>query len=124
MAYIAPSGTLVASAAQTATVSSGQQNSGGAYKGVKVVFDVTVLTSGASLVLTIESLDPASGKWIAHLTGAAVTSVSTNTYNIHPAMTAVSNVTANLQLPVNWRATVTPADSKSVTYSLGYIYLP
>lgn len=123
MSYTAPNGTLVASAAYTTTQSGTPSNFNLNYRGVVVVFDVTVLTAGASLVVTIETYDPASAKWVALLTGAAVTSVSTNIYKVHPLMTAVSNVTANQMLPPQWRATVTPADTKSVTYSVGYIHL-
>ena len=122
--YIAPDGTLLASAARTATVSSNAQIQDGRYSGVKVVLDLTAFTTAASLTVTIEAYDPASATWVTLLSGAAVTATGVNTYNIHPVMAAVSNVTANLQLPTKWRATVTHGNANSHTYSLGYIYLP
>jgi hypothetical protein len=119
MSYVPPDGSLIASAAYTTTQNSPAQNSQGAFKGVKVVLDITNIVTAASQVLTIEVYDPASNKWVTVLTGAAVTATGTTSYNVHPQMTAAANVTANLQLPVKWRATVTPGNANAITYSVG-----
>lgn len=112
-------GTALASATRTATVSSSDiTNLGG--RGVHVILDVTVDPSTASVVLTIEGKDPASGKYYTLLTSAAVNSVSTNIYKVYPGLTAASNLTVSDILPKTFRVTVTHADAESLTYSVGY----
>ena len=89
------------------------------------MFDITVLTSGASLVAKIQGKDPAgSGNWYDVISSAAKTAVGISTLEISPDLTAAANVVANDHAPHNWRVVVTPADTKSVTYSVSYKYLP
>ena len=111
-------GVLFASAARTATVTSDDVSvvSG---SGVVVVLDVT---AGAtlSLVTTIQRKDQASGKYVTVFTSAAVTGVSTNTYKIHPGITAVANLTVNDVLTGTFRVVVTHGNATSCTYTVGY----
>lgn len=118
-------GDLLASAARTATATSAEQVNDNDYLALLVVFDITVLTSGASLVLKIQGKDPAgSGNWYDILSSAAKTAVGTSVLEISPNLTAVNNVVSNDNCPRNWRVVVTPADSKSVTYSVSFKYIP
>ncbi len=93
-------------------------------RGIQVVLDTTVNAAG-SLVVTIDYYDPASGKLINLLTGAAVTGVATNTYSVHPNLAAAANVTVAKVTPVGTiRVKVTAGNSNNVTYSLGIAFLP
>jgi len=113
--------TLLASAAQTTTQTlADQANFAG--KGIRVTLDVTVAGTG-SITLEIDAKDPASGKYLALLTGAAVTTVSTNVYVIHPELTAAANSIAKDVLPHTWRVKVTANNANSITYSVGSSYL-
>jgi hypothetical protein len=118
-------GDLLPSAARTATATSAEQVNQEDYAGLLVVFDITVLTAGASLVAKIQGKDPAgSGNWYDIISSAAKTAVGTSVLEISPELTAAANVVANDHAPHNWRVVVTPADAKSVTYSVSYKYLP
>jgi hypothetical protein len=108
--------TLLASAARTVTTSSADQTNYNA-SGVTIVVDVTVIPSG-SLTLTIEGKDALSGKYFTLLTGAAISTVSTNVYQVYPALTAVANLIANNVIPRTYRVTVTAGDATSITYSV------
>jgi len=111
-------GVLFESAAKTTTQTSVDVSvvSG---SGVVVVVDVTAGTS-LSLVTTIQRKDPASGKYVTIFTSAAVTGVSTNTYKVHPGITAVANLTVNDCLTGTFRVVVTAGNTNSATYTVGY----
>lgn len=111
--------TLLASAAHTTTqTASDQTNYNG--RGVTVVLDVTNAGTG-SITLEIDGKDPVSGKYFALLTGAAVTSNSTNVYTVYPGATVTANVSASTFLPRTWRVVVTANNANSITYSVGAI---
>lgn len=108
-----------ASAARTATVTSENLlNANG--REIDIVLDATAASATPSIVLTIDYLDRASGKYVNLLTGAAVTGISTNRYRVHPNLTASANSIAQAQLPRTFRIVVTHADADSITYSVGY----
>lgn len=110
---------LLPNSARTDTTSSTWESNFEGHVGVIVNLDITTLTAGASLTLTIEGLDVASNKAFALLTSAAVTAVGTYTYYLMLGMSEIANKVVNAPLPAEWRVTVTPVDSKSVTYSVG-----
>lgn len=111
-------GTLLASAARTATTnSSDQTNYNG--KGLHVILDVTSAGTG-SITLKIEGKDTLSGKYYTLLEGAAVTTNSTNVYKVYPDLTAAANSVANDMLPKTWRITVTANNANTITYSVGH----
>ena len=119
------SGTLLASAAQTATVNTAAQSNTNA-RGVTVTVDVTAV-SGTSPTLTpsIEAQDPVSGAWYA-LDGAAtaITATGLYTYQLYPGATggAVTQATS-LALPAAWRVAFTiGGTTPSFTFSAGYAY--
>lgn len=107
----------VASAAYTTTQTQADQKNYN-HRGIVVVLDVTVPGTG-SITLEIDAKDPVSGKYYAILTGAAVTTLSTNIYRVYPGLTASANATANDVLPRTWRVKVTANNANSVTYSVG-----
>ena len=116
--------TVFASGAQTATQTQGDQTNSSNARGIKVVLDMTNVTSAPSVTLEIDGRDTTSGKYYSILTGAAVTTVSTNVYTIYPGLSAVANSTANDVLPHTWRVKVTANNANSGTYSVGASLLP
>lgn len=112
-------GTLLASAARTATISSSDV-SNGRRNGIHIILDVTAITGAPSITLKIEGKDAASGKYYTILESAAITGVSTNIYKVFPAATAAANSVVNDVIPKTWRVTVTHTNADSITYSVGY----
>lgn len=108
---------IFASAAHTTTQTSADQTNYNA-RGVVVVLDMTVVGTG-SVTLEIDGKDPVSGKYYAILTGATVTSNSTNVYTVYPSNTVTANVSASTVLPRTWRVKVTANNANSATYSVG-----
>ena len=115
--------TVFASGAQTTTQTQADQTNNTA-KGIKVVLDMTNVASSPSVTLEIDGKDAASGKYYSILTGAAVTTVSTNVYTVYPGLTASANAVANDILPHTWRIKVTANNANSGTYSVGASLLP
>lgn len=120
--YVQPpmntSGTLLASAERTAAASSADiTNLNG--KGLFVHLKTTAGTSGYSVVLKIEGKNEA-GVYYTLLEGAAVTGTSDNLYIVAPWAAETANVSTAKMVPKTFRVTVTPADTKSVTYGVYY----
>lgn len=109
---------VLASAARTATTTSATFKNNG-HEALYVTLDVSAVTLTPSLILTIDRLDVASGNWINVLTGAAVTTVSTNVYKVAPQLTAAANSIVKDYAPSQFRVVVTHADADSATYSVG-----
>jgi len=107
---------IAAVAATTTQTGADQTNRGG--RGVKVVLDMTTVGTG-SVTLTIQGKDVASGKYYTLLAGAAVTTNSTNVYEVYPGAPATANVSANATLPRTWRVLVTANNANPCTYSVG-----
>lgn len=97
---------LLTGGAQTATVSTSTPGS-----------------AASSLVLTVKGADTTSGQSVTLLTGAAVTSISTNTYRLYPGLTAVANATVSDVLPKTFSVRVTAGNVSSTTYSVGAVLL-
>lgn len=110
--------TLFASAARTATPApSVVDNFPGI--GARIIIDVTAITSTPSVVFAVEGYDPASQKWLALLTSAAIVGVGTTILRIFPGATVAANLSANDFMPAMWRVTATHANGNSITYSVG-----
>lgn len=110
--------TLLASAERTENINSADQtNSFG--RGVHVTLNVTVREGTSSITLKIQGKDPVSGEYYDILEGAAVDSVSTNVYKVHPSIEAVTNVAAKDMLPRVWRVRVEHGNADAITYSVG-----
>ena len=87
-------------------------------KGVKVWLDTTAIGTG-SVTLTIQGKDPASGKYVTLLSGAAVVTNATNVYTVYPGMAVAANVSANDILPKTFRIVVTANNANAATYTVG-----
>lgn len=116
-------GTLLASAARTATTSSPQQTNYNA-RGVIVYLNVTAASGTGGLTLQFYDVDPVSGQqYQINAAAAAITAVIGRAYVVYPAASgvasAVGQVTA-LPLPRTWVATVAHGDASNYTYSLGF----
>jgi hypothetical protein len=114
--------TVYASAARTATPTAVTAASG-RYNYLRVVLDMTALAATPGLTLTVDGLDPVSGKYFNLLTGASVTTVSTNVYEIGPGLTAAANAVTLKPLPDTVRFTVTHVDADSATYTLSAMFM-
>jgi hypothetical protein len=112
----------------TATAITATQNtadlSNGAFRGIKVVFDVTAVVAVGSVTITIQGKDQASGKYYTLLAGAAVTTATTNVYTVYPGLPATANVSANDVLPKTFRILATFNSGTSSTYTVGVTLLP
>lgn len=108
--------TLLASAERTAATSSEDQVNR-ICRGIFVHFKVTGGDSGFSATIKIEGKN-AAGVYYTLLEGAAVESVSDNLYTVAPWATNVNNVSAAKSVPKQFRITVTPADTKAITYGV------
>lgn len=110
--------TLLASASRTTTQTSANlDNSTG--NTIHLILDMTVVGTG-SVTVTIDGYDRISGKYYNLLTGAAVTTNSTNVYKVGPGLTAAANAAANDYLPRYFRVVVTANNANAATYSVGY----
>jgi len=96
---------------QTTTLAVGDE------KGLVAVLSMTAVGTG-SVTLTINGYDRHSGAVWPILTGAAVTTNSTNPYRIYPGLTAVANTTVSDVLPVELQFVVTANNANAATYSL------
>lgn len=115
--------TIFASAARTASAN-GPDITNRFMKGAIIVVDTTVLTSGASIVYTVQGKDELSGKYYTILASAAITATGTVELYIYPGATIAANLVADHHLPRVWRVIITAADAKSVTASVGAVLLP
>lgn len=111
-------GTLGTSKARTASWSSKDHVNLDA-AGIIVFVDVTDVTAGPSIVVTIEGKDPASGKYYTILASAAYTTNGSRQLRVSPNIAASANLIAQDHLPATWRVTVTHGNANAGTYSIG-----
>jgi len=109
---------VLASAARTTTQTSADQVNYNA-RGIQLVLDMTSVGTG-SVTVSINGKDAVSGKYYPILTGAAVTTNSTNVYRVYPGLTAAANATVSDFLPRTFQVVVTANNGNSATYSVGY----
>jgi acyl CoA:acetate/3-ketoacid CoA transferase beta subunit len=114
--------TFLASSAKTTTQTQADQVNRG-HSGIKVVVDTTVFGTG-SVTVTIQGLDPTSGKYYTILASAAIVATGTVVLTVFPGAPVTGNVAANDQLPATWRLLATANNANSQTYSVGYVLLP
>lgn len=109
---------LLPSASRTTTQTSADLiNNNGRH--LVVTLDVTTPGTG-SITLSINGKDPASGKYINILTGAAVTTAVTNKYKVSMSLATVANSVAQDILPRTFQIVVTHNNANAITYSVGY----
>lgn len=121
-AYNNTEGTLLASAARTATTSSADQTNYNA-KGVRIFINATASAATPSVVFTVEVKDPVSATYTAVATSAAITGAGHTVVTVYPGITTAANVSIAHVLGRTWRVTATAADADSLTYSVGYSYI-
>lgn len=109
--------TAYASAARTASPADAVFVNYG-YLGVMIVIDVTAVTATPSVVFNIEGVDSLSGKVWTLLASAAITGTGTTVLEVHPGITASTNVRAKGAVPRNWQINPVHADADSITYSV------
>ncbi len=89
------------------------------FQGVKCVYDATTVTGSGSFTLSIQGKDAVSGKYFTLLQGAAVSTVSTNVYTVHPRITATANQASADILPRDWRVLLTYNSGTNQTATVG-----
>ena len=116
-------GTVIASAAYTATQNSATQTNYNA-RGVKIFISATAASATPSVVFTLTARDPIdTATWVTLLTSAAITGISETVLTLYPGITVAANVSVSDVLPRTWRITATHGDADSITYSVGYAYI-
>lgn len=120
-------GTLLASAARTASTTSATQTNYNA-RGVIISLDITAASGSGGLAVRLWTLDPVTQK-IFYFVAAPTSILATGTYGyeFYPgssaavaAGTALINQRSSVVLPRSWGVYVIHADGSSYTYSLGY----
>lgn len=113
-------GTLLASAARTATTRSATQTNHNA-RGAFVFLNVTAASGTGGLQLRWLVADPVSGT-LPYMNAAptAITTVTTAVYIVYPGGAGVGAQAVNMPLPRSWAIEVQHADASSYTYSVGY----
>lgn len=119
-------GTLLASAAQTATLATAAQANTTA-RGVIVTVNVTAVSgTGPTLVASVQAQDPVSLAWYPlNAAATAISAAGLYTFAVYPGATggAVTQATG-LPLPQAWRVSFTIAGTTpSFTFSAGYSYV-
>lgn len=92
-------------------------------RGAAVVVDVTAINLTPSVTFHIETQDPASGKWIALLSSAAIAAVGTTRLVVYPGIAPAANAKADDVLGARVRIRPVHADADSITYSVGVEFL-
>lgn len=111
--------TLLTSASRTTTQTSADLQNLGGHAGLIVVLDMTTVGT-ASVTVTINGKDSASGKYYLILAGAAVVTNSTNRYRVSPTLAASANAIAQDELPPVFQIVVTANNANAGVYSVGY----
>jgi len=107
---------ITASGVTTTQTGADQTNYNG--RGVKVVLDMTSVGTG-NVTLSIQGKDATSSKYFTMLTGAAVSTNSTNVYTVYPGVTVAANAAVSDILPRTWRVVVTANNANATTYTVG-----
>jgi len=118
-------GTLLASAARTATVNTPNQINYNA-KGVMVFVNVSAVSGTGGLTLNFYGIDPVSGQYIGLMyASGAITAIGRYAYVIYPGVSssAITNgirQVAGITLPRTWLVQVAVGDASSYSYSVAY----
>ncbi len=94
--------------------------------GLIVNVNATAAANTPSVVFTVQGYDPVSDTWYDLLASAAVTAAAVKTLQVHPALTAVTNLAASALVPDQWRvkAVAGAGATKSLTYSISGTLTP
>lgn len=120
MSYANEEVALLPSVSRTTTQTSSDLTNVSGAGSLTVILDMTTVGTG-SVVLSIDGKDPASGKYYNLLTGANVTTNSTNRYRVGPSIAASANAIAQDYMPRTFRIVVTANNANPAVYTVGYI---
>jgi hypothetical protein len=84
-----------------------------------LTIDVTAVTATPALTVTINRVDPVSGKVTALLASAVIATVSTTVLKVGPDLAAATNLVAQDYMPPCFRIDCSHGDADSITYSVG-----
>lgn len=84
-----------------------------------LIIDVTAIVTTPIITVTIDALDPVSGKYYNLLTSSAISTVSVNILKIGVDMENAANLAARDILPEDVRISIAHTDADSITYSVG-----
>lgn len=115
---------LLALAARTADVDTGELENRSGYRGVLLAIEVTALAVTPSVVPTLQ-VQNGQGNWSSIYTGTAFTAVGLFTYLIHPDADATFDGTdiGAVPLPRRFRLLFDHADADSITYDCKAFWL-
>lgn len=88
-------------------------------RGIKLVVDITAISGGATLTVTIRGRDQVSGKAYTILASAALSAVGTTVLTVYPGITPTANVAASDVLPTSWDVLAVVATAGTVTATIG-----
>ena len=111
-------GTLLASAARTASIQSADQTNYNG-RGLFIHIKVTAVTATPSITVAIEGKN-AAGVYFNLLTSAAITGVGDYLLIVAPWAAETANVSTAKMVPRTWRVNVTAADADEITYGVYY----
>ncbi len=120
-------GTLLASAARTATTSSPQQINYNA-RGIMLFLNISAASGTGGLIVRLLGIDPISGNDAELNTDiTAITATGLYLFELYPGSSSAGasgaskvNQRISASLPRTWYAKIVAGDSSSYTYSLGY----
>lgn len=115
---------ILSSAARTATPSTSLFENPGNYRGVRIYIEATAASATPSVVLTVQVKNHKSGTYHTVLTGAAITGISDNCYEVYPGEALVTNIVASRHVGRGIKVVLTHGDSDSITYRVDGEWLP
>lgn len=118
----APYFTVLPSAARTASPNTQQfsiDRRGFSPQGLIITIDATAVTATPQLTVTINRVDPVSGKVVALLVSTVIATAVTTVLRIGPGLTPAANLVVNDLVPPVFRIDCVHGDSDSITYSVG-----
>lgn len=89
-------------------------------RGVSVLVNLTTMTA-ASVVVTLQGKDIASGTYYTLLASAAKTATGATLLTVYPGAPATANVSANAPLPKTWRVSVAVSNNSGTAAVTGTI---
>ena len=119
-------GALITLAAAGAGTTLGADQVNTSARGVRVTVDLTKNSGTIDVVVTIQTKDKASGKYIDRLASVSLTASGTTEYTVHPDLAASANVVAQNFLGENWRVKLVSGTGSvpNFTATVGACLLP
>lgn len=87
------------------------------HKGCIVILTTSAIGTG-SITLSIQGIEPVSNYVWTILSGTAVTTNTTNMYQIYPGIPVVANSTASAILPRSWQVVITANNANAASYAV------